>query len=268
MQDLAADLNLERLAAETGHSRRHFLRMFQRATGSTPHRYLLLLRLKHAQELIRGGDLCLIDVAAACGFSSHAHMSRAFRMVLKLSPSEYRRSLSGEQNADDKREEKELQSDNSMLVKLESKQVNNKIVRQFFRNYLLIRERGFEAFVREQSKLFSPELLTIASDTRGTFSYDGIDGFFEGMVAWSKHFSVDGQSRHEYVDETPTHVFVRMHGDLRLLAPIDGATISRHDEHDWTQEFELSNDLITKVNVVLFFHQPQSKLTSTTDAAN
>jgi hypothetical protein len=92
--------------------------------------------------------------------------------------------------------------------------MSNKTVRQFFKNYLLIGEQGFDAFTREQSKLFSPNLVTLASDSRGSFTYEGIDGFFEGMVAWSKHFFVNGQSRHEYVEETSTHVLVRMHGDL------------------------------------------------------
>jgi hypothetical protein len=71
-----------------------------------------------------------------------------------------------------------------------------------------------DAFTREQSKLFSPNLVTLVSDIRGSFTYEGTDGFFEEMVAWSKHFFVNGQSRHEYVEETSTHVLVRMHGDL------------------------------------------------------
>src|SRR5580698_4205306 len=100
--------------------------------------------------------------------------------------------------------------------------MSNEIVRQFFKNYFLIREQGFDVFTREQSKLFSPEIVTLVSDTRGMFTYQGIDGFFEGMVAWSKHFFVNGQSRHEYVTETATHVLVRMHGDLKLLEPTNG----------------------------------------------
>jgi hypothetical protein len=133
--------------------------------------------------------------------------------------------------------------------------MSNEVVRQFFDNYLLIRNQGFDVFTREQSKLFSPDLVTIASDTRGTLTYQGIDGFFEGMFAWSKHFFVNGQSRHEYVEETPTHVFVRMHGDLKLLELINGETTSKESDHDWTQEFELSNNLVTKVKIRLFFHE-------------
>src|SRR5260370_20573069 len=133
--------------------------------------------------------------------------------------------------------------------------MSNKTVRRFFKNYLLIGERGFDAFTREQSKFFSPNLVTLASDSRGSSTYEGIDGFFEGMVAWSKHFLVNGQSRHEYVEETSTHVLVRMHGDHKLSEPINGETISKEGDHDWTEEFELANDLITKVDIKLFFNQ-------------
>lgn len=93
MHDPCADLDLQTLARETGYSRQHFLRMFHAATGYTPHRYVLQLRLKHAQELMRDRRTALIDVAANCGFSSQAHMSRIFRQAFGVTPSEYRRSL-------------------------------------------------------------------------------------------------------------------------------------------------------------------------------
>ena len=93
MHDLVADLDLQTLAAESGYSRSHFLRMFEAATGFTPHRYLLQLRLERAQQLMRKGSTSLIDIAALCGFSSHAHMSRVFRQLLGVTPSQYRRNL-------------------------------------------------------------------------------------------------------------------------------------------------------------------------------
>jgi AraC family transcriptional regulator len=91
--DLSANPDLATLAAESGYSRPHFLRMFRAATGQTPHRYLLELRLAKAQALIAGRWMSLIDIAADCGFSSHAHFTTAFRSRFGLSPSEYRRGL-------------------------------------------------------------------------------------------------------------------------------------------------------------------------------
>jgi len=91
--DLSANIDLATLAAESGYSRAHFLRTFRAATGQTPHRYLLELRLKKAQALIDGRLMPLIDIALACGFSSHAHLTTAFRSRFGLSPSAYRRGL-------------------------------------------------------------------------------------------------------------------------------------------------------------------------------
>jgi AraC family transcriptional regulator len=90
---LQSDLSLESLAAETGYSRAHFLRMFRAATGLTPHQYVLELRLRQAQELLRRKSVALIDIAALCGFSSQSHMTTVFRKRLAITPAEYRRSL-------------------------------------------------------------------------------------------------------------------------------------------------------------------------------
>jgi AraC family transcriptional regulator len=91
--DLHANLNLQALAAETGYSRSHFLRMFRQATGRTPHRYLLELRLEKAKALISGKAMPLVDIAAVCGFSSHGHLTTAFRLRFGSTPSQYLRNL-------------------------------------------------------------------------------------------------------------------------------------------------------------------------------
>jgi|GEM_PF-2245750 len=93
MRDLKGNLDLETLATESGYSRSHFLRMFRASTGCTPHRYLLGLRLERAKELMHQKSTSLIDIAAMCGFSSHAHLSKMFRQIVGMPPSEYRRNL-------------------------------------------------------------------------------------------------------------------------------------------------------------------------------
>jgi AraC family transcriptional regulator len=91
--NLGREITLTSLAETAGYSRSHFLRMFRSATGQTPYHYVLRSRLKRAKELMRLRHLSLIDIAAHTGFSSHAHMSRTFRQLLGITPSEYRRNL-------------------------------------------------------------------------------------------------------------------------------------------------------------------------------
>jgi AraC family transcriptional regulator len=92
-QSFETDLTLDSLAAESGYSRAHFLRMFRAATHQTPHQYLLNLRLENAIQMMRERSTPLIDIAVACGFSSHAHFTNVFRSKFGMLPSQYRREL-------------------------------------------------------------------------------------------------------------------------------------------------------------------------------
>jgi AraC family transcriptional regulator len=92
--DLDTDLDLKTIAAESGHSRNHFLRMFRAATQSTPHQYFLRLRIEKAQSLMKNKSLRIIDIAESCGFTSQSQFSRVFRRVIGVTPRQYRRDTS------------------------------------------------------------------------------------------------------------------------------------------------------------------------------
>ena len=93
------DANLDRplqvaeLAAEAGLSRAHFTRAFQAAVGETPHRFILSRRLEEVRLALQETVDDLSTLAARYGFSSHAHMSSAFRTAFGSTPSSYRRNL-------------------------------------------------------------------------------------------------------------------------------------------------------------------------------
>jgi AraC family transcriptional regulator len=89
--DLDTDLDLRTIAAESGYSRNHFLRMFRAATEWTPHQYFLRLRIEKAQSLMKSQSLRIIDIAESCGFTSQSQFSRVFRRVIGVTPRQYRR---------------------------------------------------------------------------------------------------------------------------------------------------------------------------------
>ena len=91
--DPVARLDLESLAAETGYSKSHFLRAFRASTGTTPHKYVIHLRLERACQLMNNQALTLLEIALESGFASDAHLSRAFRHRFGVCPSEFRRKL-------------------------------------------------------------------------------------------------------------------------------------------------------------------------------
>jgi AraC family transcriptional regulator len=93
---LAKDVRLADLATDIGLSESYLARTFRAATGTTLHAALVERRIARARSLIeaawrRGAPTSLAEVAAATGFSSHAHMTTAFRRVLGITPSEWMR---------------------------------------------------------------------------------------------------------------------------------------------------------------------------------
>jgi AraC-like DNA-binding protein len=68
----------------------HFLRMFEGLTGTTPHQYLLRLRLRRAAIQLRTEPERIIDIALDCGFGDVSNFNRAFRAEFGVSPRMYR----------------------------------------------------------------------------------------------------------------------------------------------------------------------------------
>jgi len=71
----------------------HFARRFKETVSMSPHAYVLARRVRRAQERLKLGASNLAEVAAACGFSSQAHLTSAFKGRLGITPGQYRRSF-------------------------------------------------------------------------------------------------------------------------------------------------------------------------------
>jgi len=86
--DPAAPLSLGELAAIGGVSQFQLVRGFSKATGLTPHAYLVQRRLQMARRMIAAGT-ALADAAQATGFADQSHMTRLFVRTYGLSPGRY-----------------------------------------------------------------------------------------------------------------------------------------------------------------------------------
>ena len=80
------------LAHACGLSEVYFRKLFAQAFGTTPHRYLIGIRLRKAQQLLCEGKRRVSQVAELCGFSNEYHFSRTFKKFTGISPSEYARN--------------------------------------------------------------------------------------------------------------------------------------------------------------------------------
>jgi AraC-like DNA-binding protein len=83
--NLHADFNLDDLAAITGHSRFHFLRLFKESFGYTPFQFVLKSRIERAKEYLINGQ-SIDDTYAAVGFKSKVLFARAFKRVTGFTP--------------------------------------------------------------------------------------------------------------------------------------------------------------------------------------
>lgn len=86
--DPSAPLSLDVLAAIGGVSQFQLVRGFSKATGLTPHAYLVQRRLQGARRMIAKGAT-LADAALASGFADQSHMTRLFVRTYGMSPGLY-----------------------------------------------------------------------------------------------------------------------------------------------------------------------------------
>jgi AraC family transcriptional regulator len=91
---LNEQLSLDSLARQAGFSSPHFALLFQRATGASPHQFVLRQRIERAQWLLQETDLSLAQIASACGFAHQSHLNQVFKRHLGCTPRAYRREAS------------------------------------------------------------------------------------------------------------------------------------------------------------------------------
>ncbi len=83
-------IGITEIAKAVNLSQRQLGRLFQRHTGVSPVRYYLDVRLDRARGLLTQTELPILEVAIACGFTSNAQFSRAYKTRFGLSPSKDR----------------------------------------------------------------------------------------------------------------------------------------------------------------------------------
>ncbi|MGE4298839.1 MAG: AraC family ligand binding domain-containing protein [Desulfovibrionaceae bacterium] len=86
------NLSLADLAGVAGLSPFHFLRVFTRSLGLSPHDYLTQTRVYAARALLKGPDR-LADVAARVGFADQSHLTRQFKRLVGVTPGDCRRMM-------------------------------------------------------------------------------------------------------------------------------------------------------------------------------
>jgi AraC-like DNA-binding protein len=90
---LDQDLSLKEIAAASYLSPFHFVRVFKKLTGTTPHAYLAGIRTSRAQLLLAEPGLSVTEISSRVGYSSPSHFTKAFRQATGLTPRAFRKAL-------------------------------------------------------------------------------------------------------------------------------------------------------------------------------
>jgi len=89
-EQMDGNIGLDELADMAGIDRFRLTRLFQRTFGTSPHAYLVRLRLRAARRLLAIGRTPA-QVAAEVGFADQSHLGRWFRRAYRMTPAAYRR---------------------------------------------------------------------------------------------------------------------------------------------------------------------------------
>jgi transcriptional regulator GlxA family with amidase domain len=88
--DPAGDHRLAALSERAGFSERHLTRVFARELGTTPARYVELVRVEAARALLETSDAPLDVIARRSGLHSAETLRRRFRRAVGMTPHSYR----------------------------------------------------------------------------------------------------------------------------------------------------------------------------------
>jgi AraC family transcriptional regulator len=89
-------IDLDGAALEAGLSPFHFLRLFAKVLGVTPHQYLVRSRLRKAARLLADDARSITDIAFDIGFADLSNFVRTFRRAAGVSPRDFRKAAKGE----------------------------------------------------------------------------------------------------------------------------------------------------------------------------
>ena len=88
-----ANISLASMARIAGVSPNHFVLLFTKATGLTPHQYVLRARIASAKLHLNDEALSIAEVSKLAGFRTQEHFTKVFRKIVGVTPREFRSAI-------------------------------------------------------------------------------------------------------------------------------------------------------------------------------
>jgi AraC-like DNA-binding protein len=86
------EMSLDQIAHAAYMNPYHFCRLFKKQVGTTSSKYLSLLRVGKAKELLKGTELTVTEICFRVGFNNLTHFERVFKGLEGMTPTAYRQS--------------------------------------------------------------------------------------------------------------------------------------------------------------------------------
>jgi len=85
-------ISVPEIAAELEISAGHLSRVFKAVTGQTLVSYITKMKVEYVKELLEADKMNIAEAAQAAGFNEPKYLSRIFKQVTGMTPSEYRKA--------------------------------------------------------------------------------------------------------------------------------------------------------------------------------
>jgi YesN/AraC family two-component response regulator len=92
-ENLSEADRLEKLAQEANLSKYHFCRMFKKFVGISPVRFVTILKINKAKELLRNKDLTISIVCEKIGYNDLSNFERQFKNITGMTPTTFKESI-------------------------------------------------------------------------------------------------------------------------------------------------------------------------------
>jgi len=89
-------IDLDHIADEAFFSKFHFIRLFKKTYGKTPHQYLTWVRIEKSKLLLKE-EISVSEVCYSVGFDSISSFTGLFKRVVGQTPSTYQQSCINKQ---------------------------------------------------------------------------------------------------------------------------------------------------------------------------
>jgi len=86
-----SQISLSNISKKFGYTEEYILRIFKKHYGTSPHQYLIQLRMDHAMWLLENTDISIEQTALSVGYTDFSAFYRSFKKTFGISPSTVRK---------------------------------------------------------------------------------------------------------------------------------------------------------------------------------